>query len=381
MNASGVFEILDNVLIKYHGNDRAVSVPIGVRAINEKAFIECDSIVSLELPESITYLGYYSFAWCTNLERINLPSSIQRMGSYLFQGCHKLKFIYLNSTTIFSIINTRLKTIAALSYASYYLEGSYDDEVRECYKRYIKSQRKRLISQNKDNTALFSYLCNEKIIPFDEIEKYLYFDLEVTVKAILLEYKRAMSTPENIAKLERDNNRKFEIAFGATPTVTEAKKEWNFYYNHKGLYTITSYRGVETSLIIPGKIGKTEVSDIGHYDFQGYKGLITLTISGEIKRIGDSAFRGCVNLLNVIFCEGVEEIGFGSFDHCISLESVTVPGTVNSIHKGAFSHCDKLTFYVTAGSCAEEYAKSNGIKIVYLTERDINRRKGKRIEI
>ncbi|MDR0785831.1 MAG: leucine-rich repeat protein, partial [Treponema sp.] len=51
------FQIEDGVLVKYRGNEVAVTVPQGVTAIGESAFEGCESLVSINLPEGLTTIG------------------------------------------------------------------------------------------------------------------------------------------------------------------------------------------------------------------------------------------------------------------------------------------------------------------------------------
>lgn len=50
---------------------------------------------------------------------------------------------------------------------------------------------------------------------------------------------------------------------------------------------------------------------------------------------------------------------------CDNLKSITIPSSVTTIESGAFMGIEKeLTIYGTAGSTAEEFAKTEGIKFV-----------------
>lgn len=83
------FEILDGVLIKYHGNDSDVVVPKGVTAIGDQAFCECYGIDSIVLPEGVIEIGYRAFGGCL-CRRVTLPHSIKSIGEEAFYLCEFL---------------------------------------------------------------------------------------------------------------------------------------------------------------------------------------------------------------------------------------------------------------------------------------------------
>lgn len=88
------FEIVDGVLIKYHGKESEVVVPEGVTVIGDKAFFECYDIDSIVLPDGVTQIGYRAFSGCL-CRRIVLPQSITTIGKEAFYVCE-----YLDSISI-----------------------------------------------------------------------------------------------------------------------------------------------------------------------------------------------------------------------------------------------------------------------------------------
>ena len=54
-----------------------------VTSIGEKAFYECTSLTSVEIPSSVTSIGKYAFSGCTSLTSVEIPSSVTSIGSYV----------------------------------------------------------------------------------------------------------------------------------------------------------------------------------------------------------------------------------------------------------------------------------------------------------
>lgn len=64
-----------------------------VTGINYYAFIGCNEIESVYIPESVNNLGYGSFAGCSGLKEVNIPSCITRIPNALFYGCSSLSSV------------------------------------------------------------------------------------------------------------------------------------------------------------------------------------------------------------------------------------------------------------------------------------------------
>lgn len=70
-SSSGDFDIDDDVLTQYTGDDTHVSVPDGITRIGDDAFSGKTGIQTITLPDSITIIGESAFRHCDSLERIN----------------------------------------------------------------------------------------------------------------------------------------------------------------------------------------------------------------------------------------------------------------------------------------------------------------------
>lgn|GEM_PF-6002286 len=61
-----------------------------VTRIDSKAFMDCNGILSITIPDTIKYIGNNAFSNCTMIERITLPYSVTNIGNRIFDGCEKL---------------------------------------------------------------------------------------------------------------------------------------------------------------------------------------------------------------------------------------------------------------------------------------------------
>lgn len=82
-------------ITKYKGAGGAVEIPatLGgypVTAMGMHAFVECTSLKSVSMPESVTSIGNSAFIGCTGLESVELPAGLKSIGEKAFYSCTSL---------------------------------------------------------------------------------------------------------------------------------------------------------------------------------------------------------------------------------------------------------------------------------------------------
>ena len=55
-------------------------------------------MISVTLPESLTYIGGYAFNGCTSLKEITIPKNVTKLGSQMFGSCKSYITIYCEGT-------------------------------------------------------------------------------------------------------------------------------------------------------------------------------------------------------------------------------------------------------------------------------------------
>ena len=102
---------------------------------------------------------------------------------------------------------------------------------------------------------------------------------------------------------------------------------------------------------------------IGAEAFAGCRELDDIKIPGNIDKIADGMFEGCENLIRIELEDGISEIGDRAFKDCMALDILTIPDSVKKIGDDAFDGVNrKFIIQCSAGSYAEEYARSRKIK-------------------
>ncbi|WP_295218473.1 leucine-rich repeat domain-containing protein, partial [Ruminococcus sp.] len=70
-----------------------------VTAIGEKVFYDCDTLVSVTIPQGVTTLGDYAFGYCDNLTTIYMPVSVTSWGYGVSYDCLSLSDVYYEGTS------------------------------------------------------------------------------------------------------------------------------------------------------------------------------------------------------------------------------------------------------------------------------------------
>lgn len=71
--------------------------------------------------------------------------------------------------------------------------------------------------------------------------------------------------------------------------------------------------------------------------------IMSVKVSGRVRRISVAAFIGCSKIKTIEFGEGVEVIGESAFANCASLTRVALPKSLEQLGKYAFKDCASLS--------------------------------------
>lgn len=320
------------VLTKYNGPGGDVVIPEGVKAIGERAFYGCKSLESVIIPEGVTEIGGFAFRGCTELRKVTVPESVKMIGRYAFADCKSLKnltipgrvkeigksaFSYCSDLIMPNFPISKLekwdKEKAFHGFVKAYLENMEMDEEMEAQNlRYIKSQKKNLVSYSTigdDDTLRFLFETGA-VKPADiewMSQMASVVDRSGEAKEKIMEYK-ARYLDSGVLVKKAAQPRKTAAPRKKTPINIDP----DFDISPKGV--LTEYKGPGGDVVIP----------------EG------------VKEIDNQAFTGCKGLASVTIPESVRKIRFYAFGEC-SIQAVTIPKSVQSIEESAFCECENLT--------------------------------------
>ena len=252
-----------------------------VTTIYKNGFEDCDELIKIYIPDTVTQIENLAFRGCTSLRAVRLPSGLTEITASLFSGCKSLTSVNIPES---------VTSMGSSAFANTAIAGNLDlpDGLKT-----IGS----LAFKNTGITAVKIPASVEKI--FGNPFAYCKDLTEITVESGN-KYYRAQ------------NNCLLEVG---TATVLFAKD----------VADIPSY-----------------TMRIGECAFEGNTHLKEAVIPNTILEIGQSAFENCVNLKSTVLPGGLKSIGVSAFSGCTSLENIEIPDTVTVIGKDAFSGCSNL---------------------------------------
>ena len=356
-------------------------------SIRDYAFYNCKSIKSIEIGNSVKYIGQGAFYGCSALTSVTIPGSVTSIGSSAFCGCSGLTSLsicegvkeiqnqaFLHCSELISInIPNSVNIICENVFrgTSFYNdESNWDNGVL-----YIDNC---LISTKKD-VIKGSYTIKEgtRLIAGEAFRKCSGLTLLTIPNSVTSIGSRAFYDCSGLTKVNY---------LGTVDEWVEIDMSDNLTYYAKDLYIndelltdvkITSADSIKNYAFYNcASIKSVEMGDsvkyIGRGAFLHCSGLSSITINNNITSISEATFAGCSGLTSVTIPESVTSIGYSAFQECSSLTSVVIPNSVTFIDYNAFSLCSNLkTVYNCSSLNIVEGTNDNG-SVAYYADEVIN---------
>lgn len=145
--------------------------------------------------------------------------------------------------------------------------------------------------------------------------------------AWLLDFKNR--TADLAGERERAEKRMLRELNASPNSLAELKKVWRFTKLEDGGLEITSYKGKQTEVVVPEKIGKDTVVSIGSAAFSG-AWYLTKRTPHEVCVFRESS------ITKITLPETITMIGEYAFYYCRALKEVNIPNDVKVIENSTF---------------------------------------------
>ena len=300
----------------YNGSGKNLIIPelldgVPVTSIGQQAFVNCATLESVEIPDSITIMGYWAFSGCSKLKQVKLSKNLKYINMDCFSECSALESIVIpEGVTQLAqgafMHCTNLKEIELPST----LEGIYEHAFARCINltQITIPEKVNVIAYGAflgcDNLKNIYYMGTKE--QWNEI-KIVENDNDIlkttTIHYGFTEPSNPQPSNPSVPDNSSENNSVSVIKQGDVVAVQNAK------YRITGTGTVKTaeYKKSDSKTQATVKIPATvtvnkevyRVTSIAKNCFKGNKKLKTITISKNIKTIGANAFSGCKNLKTI----------------------------------------------------------------------------------
>ncbi len=114
-------------------NLTSITISSGVTSLTSGCFGSCSSLTTIEIPNGVTSLGASCFYYCTSLTTITIPSSVTSLGDECFNTCTGLVNITYANPSAINSLGTLLFTSTPVATVNFYLTPSVPDPATGVY--------------------------------------------------------------------------------------------------------------------------------------------------------------------------------------------------------------------------------------------------------
>ena len=320
---------------------KRISIPASVVEIGSETFADCSNVKNITMRGNTIKMGEnvfkgcaavtagptgsgsdYTFAWksvipenaflgCENIQSVEIPNTIEAIEANAFVGCSSLSKVYVPNT-VTSIANNAIDTSIEIITC----EGSAAEE-------YAKANGNSLTILEETFSGACGDTITWELLVNDQTANT--YTLNILGTGEMYDYSLIVVSPWELTK---DKITKIVLSEGITAIGNKA------FYKFSALTSLELPEGIET---------------IGDKAFYNCSSLAKVTIPSTVVSIGNSAFSGCACKTAGPIGGGydfefswTEEIPANAFYEIGELEEVTIPDGIKKIGNFAFSYCYSL---------------------------------------
>jgi len=350
----------------------SVEIPNSVETIGEGSFYECTSLTSVEIGDNVTLIGKYAFRNCTSLTSVEIPDSVTSIGYGAFYECTSLTSV---------VIGDSVETIDeyAFSHCDSLTSVEIPDSVTSIG-NYAFSHCDSLTSVEIPDSV--TSIGNYAFSHCDSLTSVVIGDSVETIDEFAFSHCDSLTSvviPDSVTSI---GYAAFYNCSSLTSVVigdsVETIGSFAFHYCYKlvevvnkspsitvekgsrsngwvGYYALAVYNSGDTfTTKLSNDNGYIIYTNSEEKILVNYIGEETdLTLPTYITKIKENAFYNCSNLTSVVIGDSVQTIGDMAFYDCDNLTSVVLGDSVETIGYDAFYNCSSLTSVYYKGTASD----------------------------
>ncbi|MBO4597988.1 MAG: leucine-rich repeat domain-containing protein [Bacteroidaceae bacterium] len=372
---------------------RKIVIAEGVKKIRKEEFADCENLVEVEIPSSVSSVAARPFIGCNRLTTIavnpqnkkfdsrdncnaiidtkdkelilgckgtRVPGGIEKIGDEAFFGYQELGIITIPE----GVKKINDKAFAESSLRGIELPSTLEKFNASAFARcrgleiiriapnnvHFDSRDKcNAIIETKDNRLILG--CKATVIPnsVTKIKSFAFEDRGLQS----IEIPASVTKLENLAFAGCDDLE--SISVDSRNTVFDSRDNCNAVINTKANSLVVRCKNTVIPLSV-SEIGfgayykcqsltsidlPEHITVINNSAFEGCNGLTSIFLPDNVKKIGDDVFRNCTNVTEAFLPKNMSYCGERAFENCINLKTVSLQRSAD-IRDYAFNNCKSL---------------------------------------
>ena len=290
-----------------------------LREIGDKAFWDCRRLPEIQIPDSVERIGAGAFQNAECLTSVKIGAGLKSMGNEVFSYDVSLKELSITSAQLEQVGKSQFKLVHRLRECVCPADSAGIAELRKQIEMIHQVGGGEKV-QVKDDTLVDTVTDGMR----EYLDGCIHGELNETVKYCLRPIDGECYVLEitGTGDMPEWSSQKYQPWRHLAEKITEIRVEEG-------------------------------ITAIGNHAFDGLTNLLSVSLSGTVKRTGVCSFGECISLTELSFPEGLRALGCRSLWGCVGLETIRLPKTLIFVDLMALAYCPNVRDVYYAGSKAQ----------------------------